>query len=139
MEKGDPDVMDHKPRPKQEPIVHGPMRLGITVQTVVQTFSVLAAFSIGLLWHLGASPLAAGNPIMALIAYDWSGVDVQSAETMAFVTLSLASCSAPSPSARAHVHLQARLLQQQVSGGRGRAVAGAGAVHGLHPVPPADL
>ena len=27
---------------------------------------------------------------MALINYDWAGVDVQSAETMAFVTLSLA-------------------------------------------------
>ena len=90
MEKGDPDVMDHKPRPKKEPIVHGPMRLGIGVQTVFQTFSVLAAFATGLLWHLGTTPLAAGNPIMALIQYDWAGVDVQTAETMAFVTLSLA-------------------------------------------------
>jgi Ca2+-transporting ATPase len=90
MEKGDPDVMDHKPRPKHEPIVHGPMRLGITVQTVMQTFSVLTAFAVGLLWHLGSTPLAAGNPIWALIQYDWAGVDVQSAETMAFVTLSLA-------------------------------------------------
>ncbi|MCC7360794.1 MAG: cation-translocating P-type ATPase [Anaerolineales bacterium] len=90
MEKGDPDVMDHKPRPKKEPIVHGPMRLGIGVQTVFQTFAVLAAFATGLLWHLGATPLASGNPLMALIEYDWAGVDVQTAETMAFVTLSLA-------------------------------------------------
>jgi Ca2+-transporting ATPase len=90
MERGDPDVMQHKPRPKSEPIVHGPMRLGIVVQTIFQTGAVLTAFGLGLLWHLGATPLAAGNPIAALIAYDWSGVDVQSAETMAFVTLSLA-------------------------------------------------
>jgi P-type Ca2+ transporter type 2C len=90
MEKGDPDVMDHKPRPKREPIVHGPMRLGIVVQTVAQTFSVLTAFAVGLLWHLGTTPLEAGNPLAALLRYDWAGVDVQSAETMAFVTLSLA-------------------------------------------------
>jgi Ca2+-transporting ATPase len=90
MEKGDPDVMEHKPRPKTEPIVHGPMRLGIVVQTIAQTAAVLTAFGVGLYWHLGAEPLAAGNPIAALIRYDWSGVDVQTAETMAFVTLSLA-------------------------------------------------
>jgi Ca2+-transporting ATPase len=90
LEKGDPDVMDHKPRPKSEPIVHGPMRLGIVVQTIAQTFATLTAFGVGLYWHLGASPLAAGNPILALIRYDWSGVDVQTAETMAFVTLSMA-------------------------------------------------
>ncbi len=90
MEKGDPDVMEHKPRPKTEPIVHGPMRLGIVVQTIAQTAAVLTAFGVGLYWHLGAEPLAAGNPILALIRYDWSGIDVQTAETMAFVTLSLA-------------------------------------------------
>jgi P-type Ca2+ transporter type 2C len=90
MEKGDPDTMAHPPRPKTEPIVHGPMRLGILVQASTQTGSVLAAFAVGLLWHLGEAPLAAGNPIAALIAYDWRGLDVQTAETMAFVTLSLA-------------------------------------------------
>jgi Ca2+-transporting ATPase len=90
MEKGDPDVMAHKPRPKTEPIVHGPMRLGIVVQTIAQTFATLTAFGVGLYWHLGTTPLATGNPIVALIRYDWSGVDVQTAETMAFVTLSLA-------------------------------------------------
>ena len=90
LEKGDPDVMDYKPRPKSEPIVHGPMRLGIVIQTVAQTSAVLAAFGVGLYWHLGQAHLAAGNPILALIQYNWVGVDVQSAETMAFVTLSLA-------------------------------------------------
>src|SRR5687768_5913507 len=89
MEKGDPDAMDHPPRPKSEPIVHGPMRIGIVVQAIAQTGAVLTAFGLGLLWHLGSAPLAAGNPIAALIGYDWSGVDVQTAETMAFVTLSL--------------------------------------------------
>ena len=90
MEKGDPDVMDRKPRPRLEPIVHGPMRLGIVVQTIAQTGAVLTAFALGLLWHHGLGAVAAGNPISALMAFDWTGVDVQTAETMAFVTLSLA-------------------------------------------------
>jgi Ca2+-transporting ATPase len=90
MEKGDPDVMDHPPRPKTEPVIHGPMRLGIAVQAVVQPLAVLLAFAIGLAWHLGHSPLAPGNALAALLRYDWNGVDVQSAETMAFVTVSLA-------------------------------------------------
>ncbi len=90
LEKGDPDVMDYPPRPKTEPIVHGPMRLGIVVQAIAQTSAVLGAFGVGLYWHLGAAQLAAGNPLLALINYNWSGVDVQTAETMAFVTLSLA-------------------------------------------------
>jgi Ca2+-transporting ATPase len=90
LEKGDPDVMDHPPRPKTQPVIHGPMRLGISIQTVVQTAAVLGAFAVGLSWHLGHSPLAPGNALAALLAYNWSGVDVQSAETMAFVTLSLA-------------------------------------------------
>jgi len=90
LEKGDPDVMDHPPRPKTQPVIHGPMRLGITIQTVMQTAAVLSAFAVGLAWHLGHSPLAPGNALAALLQYDWKGVDVQSAETMAFVTLSLA-------------------------------------------------
>jgi Ca2+-transporting ATPase len=89
LEKGDPDVMDYPPRPKNEPVIHGPMRLGILVQAVAQTGAVLAAFAIGLAWHLGHSPLAPGSALAALLRYDWTGVDVQSAETMAFVTLSL--------------------------------------------------
>ena len=31
-----------------------------------------------------------GNPITYIIQHDWQGIDVQTAETMAFVTLSLA-------------------------------------------------
>ena len=92
MEKGDPDVMDNKPRPKDEPIIHGPMRTGIIIQTITQTSAVLTAFALGLLWHLetGASLPVGANPLVYLLQHDWSGVDVQTAETMAFVTLSLA-------------------------------------------------
>ena len=92
MEKGDPDIMESKPRPKDEPIIHGPMRLGILIQTITQTGVVLTAFALGLIWHLeaGASLPAGVNPFAYLLQHDWNGVDVQTAETMAFVTLSLA-------------------------------------------------
>jgi Ca2+-transporting ATPase len=91
MEKGDPDTMQHPPRQTSEPIVNRSMQLGILIQTITQTGATLAAFAIGLLWHLskgdGLPPLA--NPLTFLLQYDWRGVDVLSAETMAFVTLSL--------------------------------------------------
>ena len=92
MEKGDPDIMQNKPRPKNEPIIHGPMRLGIIIQTITQTGAVLTAFALGLLWHLeaGASVPTGANPLSYLLQHDWRGIDVQTAETMAFVTLSLA-------------------------------------------------
>ncbi len=91
MEKGDPDTMARKPRSKSEPIINGTMQLGILIQTITQTTAVLTAFALGLLWHLQAGALlpAGANPIAFLIQYDWRGVDVQTAETMAFVTLSL--------------------------------------------------
>ncbi|MEW5872007.1 MAG: cation-translocating P-type ATPase [Chloroflexota bacterium] len=91
MEKGDPDIMNRKPRPKNEPIINASMGLGIVIQTITQTGATLTAFALGLLWHLGdqgAIPLG-GNPLMALLQFDWRNVDVQTAETMAFVTLSL--------------------------------------------------
>jgi Ca2+-transporting ATPase len=67
------------------------MRLGIVVQTVAQTAATLGAFAIGLIWHLRAGEHLAGgeNPISFLLRYDWRGVDVLTAETMAFATLSL--------------------------------------------------
>jgi Ca2+-transporting ATPase len=45
----------------------------------------------GLIWHLRAGTIMppGANPVLFVLNYDWSGVDVQSAETMAFVTLSL--------------------------------------------------
>jgi Ca2+-transporting ATPase len=90
-EKGDPDIMSRRPRARNEPIINRTMGLGIAVQTVTQTSAVLLAFGLGLLWHLGSgSTLPAGaNPVSFLLHYDWRGVDVQTAETMAFVTLSL--------------------------------------------------
>lgn len=91
MEKGDPDVMEHPPRPVKEPIINGPMRLGIVIQTITQTGATLSAFTLGLLWHLGEGGLVPPgmNPLVYLLQYDWRGIDVQTAETMAFVTLSL--------------------------------------------------
>jgi Ca2+-transporting ATPase len=91
MEKGDPDIMEHKPRAKSEPIINRSMGLGITIQTITQTSAVLTAFALGLIWHLKAGALLpqGANPILYLIQYDWRGVDVETAETMAFVTLSL--------------------------------------------------
>jgi Ca2+-transporting ATPase len=91
MEKGDPGIMDRKPRPPSEPIINKTMRLGIIVQTVAQTSAVLGAFVMGLLWHLQAGDLvpAGMSPLVYLLKHNWQGVDVQSAETMAFATLSL--------------------------------------------------
>ncbi|MCJ7433952.1 MAG: cation-translocating P-type ATPase [Anaerolineales bacterium] len=91
MEKGDPDTMDRKPRAKAEPIINKGMGLGIVIQTIIQTSAVLTAFALGLIWHLEAGALipSGTNPIAYLLQHDWRGVDVQSAETMAFVTLSL--------------------------------------------------
>jgi Ca2+-transporting ATPase len=67
------------------------MRLGIFIQTITQTGAVLGAFLIGLYWHLeaGAAIPAGSNPLTYLLQHDWRGVDVLTAETMAFVTLSL--------------------------------------------------
>jgi Ca2+-transporting ATPase len=90
-ERGDPDTMQQQPRPTQEPIINRSMRLGIVIQTITQTGATLTAFAIGLLWHLSAGDLLppGANPLSFLLQYDWRGVDVQTAETMAFVTLSL--------------------------------------------------
>jgi Ca2+-transporting ATPase len=89
MEKGDPDGMAHPPRPTDESIVNGPMRLGIVVQTIAQTGAVLGAFLLGLYWHLDDAMPAGENPLLYVLRHDWTGIDVQTAETMAFVTLSL--------------------------------------------------
>jgi Ca2+-transporting ATPase len=89
MEKGDPDIMEHAPRPKRESIINGPMRLGIIMQTIAQTSAVLGAFLLGLYWHLADKIPAGANAFLYLFQHNWRGVDVQTAETMAFVTLSL--------------------------------------------------
>jgi Ca2+-transporting ATPase len=64
-EKGDPDIMDQKPRPTNESIINSEMRIGLVIQTIAITSVTLLAFFIGLR-H-----------------------DVAYAETMAFATLSL--------------------------------------------------
>jgi Ca2+-transporting ATPase len=91
MEKGDPAIMQRPPRPPTEPIINRTMQLGIVIQTIAQTGVVLGAFVVGLLWHLEAGALvpAGTNPLLYLLQHNWRGVDVQTAETMAFVTLSL--------------------------------------------------
>jgi Ca2+-transporting ATPase len=91
MEKGDPDIMDQKPRAKNEPIINKSMQLGLIIQTFAQTGAVLFAFVMGLVWHLeaGAAVPSGMNVFRYVLQHDWRGVDVQTAETMAFVTLSL--------------------------------------------------
>jgi Ca2+-transporting ATPase len=87
MEKGDPDIMSRQPRRRTEPIINRVMGLGIAIQTVMQTSAVLFSFGLGLAWDI---KLPSGvNPLAFILHYDWRGVDVQTAETMAFVTLSL--------------------------------------------------
>ena len=62
-EKGDPDIMQQKPRPPKEPIINRFMINGVLIQTVAITFITLYAFGVGLK-H-----------------------DLLMAETMAFITL----------------------------------------------------
>jgi len=95
MEKGDPDAMQRPPRPTNEPIINGPMQAGIGVQTVLQTGAVLGAFAIGLIWELAAHghPIPEGmtalGHILSFKNWDLVSEEVRTAETMAFVTLSL--------------------------------------------------
>jgi P-type Ca2+ transporter type 2C len=65
-EKGDPDIMQQRPRPKKEPIINRLMIARIAVITVALTTVVLIAYQIGL------------------------RTSIALAETMAFVTLALA-------------------------------------------------
>jgi P-type Ca2+ transporter type 2C len=90
-EKGDPDVMKRPPRPKTEPIIHGPVRVGICIQTVTQTFATLMAFSLGLIWQLQATNVMPSdvNPFLFIYNYNWTGVNTLGADTMAFLTLSM--------------------------------------------------
>ncbi|MEI8132798.1 MAG: cation-translocating P-type ATPase [Leptolinea sp.] len=70
-EKGDPDTMDQKPRPSNEPIINKKMTIGVIVQAVADTITTLSAYLIG--WNIGGG-----------------GVEgTRIAHTMAFVTLSL--------------------------------------------------
>jgi len=63
-EKGDPDIMNHKPRPPKEPIINRFMLTGVIVQTIAITTTTLIAYAIGS-----------------------NHADPRYAETLAFVTL----------------------------------------------------
>jgi len=95
MEKGDPDSMLRKPRPKLEPIINTTMQLGIFIQTITQTGATLLAFSLGLIWGLQAlgHDVPQGiNLLMYLLDFDWRSLEpdaLLTARTMAFATLSL--------------------------------------------------
>jgi len=89
MEKGDPDIMQRPPRPKNESIINSSMRLGMFIQTIAQTGATLGAFLLGLYWHLDSQIPAGENALRFMLRYDWPAEGVITAETMAFVTLSL--------------------------------------------------
>jgi Ca2+-transporting ATPase len=94
MEKGDPDVMERKPRPKTEAIINKSMVTGIIIQTIAQTSAVLIAFCTGLLWEManqGIQIPAGMTGLGFLLQFsNWQNLEgVRTAETMAFMTLSL--------------------------------------------------
>ncbi len=70
-EKGDPDIMEQKPRPPQEPIINKQMMIGVVIQTLAIAGVTLFAFWRGLI-NYAHLPLEQRLPI---------------AETMAFITL----------------------------------------------------
>jgi Ca2+-transporting ATPase len=67
-EPGDPDIMEQPPRPPEEPIINKYMQIGILVQTIAITAVTLGAFAIGR--YIDPN-------------------NIEYAETMAFVTLSI--------------------------------------------------
>ena len=67
----------------------GPIRLGIAIQTFTQTGATLGAFLIGIYWHLSTTIPSGTSFLQYILDYDWSTVEIGTAETMAFVTLSL--------------------------------------------------
>jgi Ca2+-transporting ATPase len=71
-EKGDPDIMEHPPRPADEPIINRFMIKGIVVQTIAITIATLGAF------YLGGGALKSSSADARILS-----------ETFAFVTLSL--------------------------------------------------
>ncbi len=74
LEKGDPDIMEHPPRPPQEPVINREMFAGVVIQTIAIAGTVLLAYWLGRDVYAGR----AGEDPLA------------TAQTMAFVTLVLA-------------------------------------------------
>ena len=89
LEPGESDIMTQPPRPKDENIINKEMRNALIVRSILQTAAVLGAFVIGLYWYLDSALPAGKNSLVGLFQYDWQGVDVTHAVTMAFVGLSL--------------------------------------------------
>ncbi len=73
LERGDPDLMQRPPRPPKEPVINREMIVGVVVQTVAITATVLLAYWRGMV-HF--APEMGTDPI-------------RTAQTMAFVTLIL--------------------------------------------------
>jgi P-type Ca2+ transporter type 2C len=48
MEKGEPDTMRRPPRPAREPLINRDMVIGVVIQAIVMTASILTVFLIGL-------------------------------------------------------------------------------------------
>jgi len=68
MEKGDPDIMKHPPRPPKEPVINRDMAIGISVIAVVDALAILLVFGFALQRYPG---------------------HIEAAQTTAFVTLCL--------------------------------------------------
>jgi Ca2+-transporting ATPase len=78
-EKGDPDLMDQKPRPANEPIINKNMAIGVAIQTVIDTCTTLGAYVLGFVMVEGQTIDMIFNPKLVFTM----------AHTMAFVTLCL--------------------------------------------------
>jgi Ca2+-transporting ATPase len=74
LEKGDPDIMEHPPRPPKEPVINREMFAGVVIQTIAIAGTVLLAYWLGRDVYAGR---AGEDPVVT-------------AQTMAFVTLVLA-------------------------------------------------
>lgn len=66
LEKGDPDIMKHRPRPPQEPVINKDMAIGIGVVGVVDAIAILTVFYLAMQRYPG---------------------HLEAAQTMAFVAL----------------------------------------------------
>lgn len=53
MERGDPNIMDFKPRPKMQPLIHGRLWKLIGYNAIFIVSGVLAVFVIGMYWNFG--------------------------------------------------------------------------------------
>lgn len=92
------------------------MRIGIVVQTIMQTGAVLTAFLVGL-YFVMQSQVQLASALSFLLRYDWVGtkVDVQQAGPVKLLTLSLCELFHAYTSALGEdVGLQAGCFWQQV-------------------------